>query len=90
MVLAGIGEFIIGNSFPSLVFFTFGVFWLSLGFFLDPAFGIAMTLGDSFAVPFGFYLITWGVYTFILTIGEYDLRFSRPSQTQVRAQVCLY
>lgn len=60
MVLAGTGEFIVGNSFPMLVFSTFGFFWLSLAFFLDPRYGIASTLGDSFAVPFSFYFQVWG------------------------------
>lgn len=50
MTLAGVGEFLVGNSFPMLVFASFGVFWLSLGIFLDPNYGIATALGDTFAV----------------------------------------
>lgn len=39
MFLSGILEWVLGNSFPSIVFYTFGTFWLSLGGTLNPSFG---------------------------------------------------
>ncbi|KAJ4160241.1 hypothetical protein NW754_003366 [Fusarium falciforme] len=39
MVLSGILEWVLGNSFPSIVFCSLGCFWLSLGGILNPSFG---------------------------------------------------
>lgn len=39
MFLSGILEWVLGNSFPSIVFCSFGTFWLSLGGILSPSFG---------------------------------------------------
>lgn len=38
MMVSGVLEWIIGNSFPSVVFLTFGAFWLTLGGTLNPSF----------------------------------------------------
>lgn len=38
MFLGGILEWILGNSFTSVVFLTFGAFWLSFGGTLSPSF----------------------------------------------------
>lgn len=38
MLLSGILEWVLGNSFPCTVFCTFGCFWLSLGGTLNPSF----------------------------------------------------
>lgn len=39
MLLSGILEWILGNSFPFTVFCTFGAFWMVLGGTLNPSFG---------------------------------------------------
>ncbi|KAK7419597.1 hypothetical protein QQX98_003188 [Neonectria punicea] len=39
MFLGGVLEWVLGNSFPSIVFCTFGCFWFSLGGILNPSFG---------------------------------------------------
>ncbi|KAI8724146.1 hypothetical protein NCS52_00272300 [Fusarium sp. LHS14.1] len=39
MVLSGILEWVLGNSFPSIVFCSLGCFWLSFGGVLNPSFG---------------------------------------------------
>lgn len=39
MVLSGILEWVLGNSFPSIVFCSLGCFWLSFGGILNPSFG---------------------------------------------------
>lgn len=36
MILGAIGEWIIGNTFPFVVFGTFGAFWLTFGSTLQP------------------------------------------------------
>lgn len=73
MCVAGVLEFIIGNTFPFVVFFTFGVFWLSLGTFVDPvhgvATGLAQNLTDLYA-PFAMYLLVWAIYVFMLTFAS--------------------
>lgn len=38
MILAGILEWVLGNSFPSVVFLTFGAFWLTFAGTLNPGF----------------------------------------------------
>ncbi|KAL7894995.1 GPR1/FUN34/yaaH family domain-containing protein [Trichoderma sp. SZMC 28014] len=38
MILGGLLEWILGNSFPAVVFCTFGSFWLSYGGVLNPSF----------------------------------------------------
>ncbi|KAI9650323.1 hypothetical protein NHQ30_000336 [Ciborinia camelliae] len=45
MSIAGIAEFILGNTFPFTVFMTFGVHWLYLGFLNDPLHNVV----DSYA-----------------------------------------
>lgn len=41
MILGSVGEWIIGNTFPFVVFGTFGAFWLTFGFTLMPAYNAA-------------------------------------------------
>lgn len=38
MIVGGLLEWVLGNSFPSLVFLTFGAFWLTFGGTLNPSF----------------------------------------------------
>lgn len=78
LYVAGILEFIIGNTFPALVFTSFGTFWLTLAGYLDPKFAVQSTLltaqGGSpevYYVPFGFYLLFWAVYTYFLTFAAF-------------------
>ncbi|KAH0827696.1 hypothetical protein AYO21_08867 [Fonsecaea monophora] len=39
MIIGGVGEFILGNSYPFIVFCGFGGWWLSFGATLKPSFG---------------------------------------------------
>lgn len=78
LYVAGILEFIIGNTFPALVFTSFGTFWLTLGGFLDPRNSVQTTLLTSQAgsaaeyyVPFGYYLVFWAVYSYFLTFAAF-------------------
>lgn len=69
MILAGIMEWILGNTFPFVVFTTFGGFWISFGILQSPATGIANAVGTSGAAAFNgglaIYLVCWGVLNFI-------------------------
>ncbi|KAK0799797.1 hypothetical protein LTR91_019923 [Friedmanniomyces endolithicus] len=47
-----IGEWILGNTFPAVVFFTFGGFWATFGATLTPFFDAVGGYGDA---PAGFY-----------------------------------
>lgn len=38
MTLGGLLEWVLGNSFPAVVFCSFGTFWLSYGGVLNPSF----------------------------------------------------
>ncbi|GAC99251.1 possible transmembrane sensor/transporter [Pseudozyma hubeiensis SY62] len=78
MLLSAILEFVIGNTFPFLVFASFGAFWLTLAGYIDPKFASQTTLltgqGGSpaiYYVPFGYYLIFWAVYTYFLTLAAF-------------------
>lgn len=42
MVLGGVGEWIVGNTFPFVVFTSFGAFWLTYGG------SLSLELGTSF------------------------------------------
>lgn len=74
LYVAGLLEFVIGNTFPALVFSSFGTFWLSLAAYVDPKFAVQTSLlmgtGGGPAVyynPWGFYLIFWAIYVYFLT-----------------------
>lgn len=80
MIVGGLLEFILGNTFPFVVFVSFGAFWLTLASTLQPfyyaygayapagqpeAAGIATT---GFTASFGFFLVFMGVLCFIYLI----------------------
>ncbi|KAF2124961.1 hypothetical protein P153DRAFT_300732 [Dothidotthia symphoricarpi CBS 119687] len=81
MLMGGIGEWILGNTFPFVVFSSFGAFWLGFAATLQPiynaygAFANTTTSPAStglqsvgFNVGIGFFLITMGVLCFIYLI----------------------
>ena len=39
MIIGGLLEFFLGNTFPAVVFMSFGAFWFSFGGTLTPAWG---------------------------------------------------
>ncbi|KAJ9660516.1 hypothetical protein H2198_002452 [Neophaeococcomyces mojaviensis] len=76
MVLAGIGEFVLGNTFPFVVFTVYGVHWVGAAYTTDPwhpltaaygAEGGAMTVYTSGQ---GLYNVTMLLVSFIFTIGS--------------------
>jgi succinate-acetate transporter protein len=69
-LLAGMWEFPSGNMFGATAFTSYGAFWMSFATILIPGSGIvtAYTSPDEFASALGIYLITWFIFTFLLTI----------------------
>lgn len=80
MIVGGFLEFILGNTFPFVVFMSFGAFWLTFGATLQPfyyAYGSYAPAGEpeaaglgtvGFTASFGFFLVFMGVLCFIYLI----------------------
>lgn len=83
MILGSLGEFILGNTFPFVVFGTFGAFWLSYAATLQPfynAYGAYVTTANAgvgnpagletsgFNASFAFFLVFMGVLCFLYMI----------------------
>lgn len=80
MIIGGFLEFILGNTFPFVVFSSFGAFWLTFAATLQPsyyAYGLYSTNPDSpaaglntvgFTASFAFFLVFMGVLCFIYLI----------------------
>ncbi|GAA5961550.1 hypothetical protein JCM8115_006715 [Rhodotorula mucilaginosa] len=73
LTLAGIFEWVLGNTFTSVVFITFGGFWLSFGYLLQPLQNIATDLGATsleYNGGIAMYLIWWGVLVLIYLLAS--------------------
>jgi len=78
MILGGFLEFILGNTFPFVVFGSFGAFWLSFGATLTPYFNASIAYdpthpatsssNPTFAATFGFFHVYMAVLCFIYMI----------------------
>jgi len=81
MVLGSIGEWILGNTFPCVVFGSFGAFWITFGITLTPYAGAygdfaknplanptSGLASEGFNVGWGFFLIFMGVLCLIYSI----------------------
>lgn len=78
MILGGTMEFILGNTFPSVVFCMFGAFWLSYAATLQPFYNAAIAYDPNhpdqassdpgFANSFAFFMIYMGVLCFIFLV----------------------
>lgn len=77
MVIGGVLEFFLGNTFPFVVFTSFGGFWLSFATLNSAYYGIQEAYGATAAegsatIPYvaglAFYLVFWGVICFIYFI----------------------
>jgi succinate-acetate transporter protein len=76
MIIGGILEWVLGNSFASIVFCTFGGFWLSYGGTLVPSFNAY----GAYATPGGEEIIGLTTRGFNASIGEFDLPFLEDSR----------
>lgn len=76
MVLAGIGEFILGNTFPFTVFTIYGAHWVTQGYNNSPianlsaAYGTAGALDQQYNAGGGFYNLTFVLISFVFLIGS--------------------
>ncbi|KAF1976252.1 GPR1/FUN34/YaaH-class plasma membrane protein [Bimuria novae-zelandiae CBS 107.79] len=79
MTIGSLGEFIIGNTFPFVVFGSFGAFWLGWAATLQPfynAYGAYSTTGDvadglttiGFRSSYAFFFLAMGMLCFIYMI----------------------
>lgn len=73
LYLAGLLEWVLGNTFPATVFCTFGGFWLAFAFLLQPTQGIAAALGATsvdYNAGLALYLVWWAVLVLIYFIAS--------------------
>ena len=80
MIVGGFLEFVLGNTFPFVVFSSFGAFWLSLASTLQPVYytyGSYAPAGEpeaagidttGFTASFGFFLLFMGLLSLIYLI----------------------
>lgn len=71
MYAGGIGEWLLGNTFPSVVFFTFGGFWSVFGATLTPFYNAIAGYGTDaagFYDSFAFFLVWMAVLCFFYMI----------------------
>ncbi|OQU99860.1 hypothetical protein CLAIMM_05435 [Cladophialophora immunda] len=80
MIIGGVGEFILGNSYPFIVFCGFGGWWLSFGATLKPSFGAygnyspdpanaaAGLSTTGFLAGFGFFLLFMALFCLVCLI----------------------
>lgn len=72
-IIAGILEFKNGNTFGTIAFCSYGLFWLSLAAMLFPALGLAVD-----ASSMGAYFVMWGIFTAYMFVGT--MKMSRGLQ----------
>lgn len=71
-IIAGIMEFRKGNTFGTVAFLSYGLFWESFaGIFLIPGMGGYLDATANNAIAY--YLFFWGVFTFLMWIGTFRL-----------------
>ncbi|KAI1622976.1 GPR1/FUN34/yaaH family-domain-containing protein [Exophiala viscosa] len=78
MILGGLLEFVLGNTFPFVVFGSFGAFWFTFGATLTPSFNAsiaydpthpaAASSNPTFASTFAFFHVYMGVLCFVYMI----------------------
>ncbi|KAK5089280.1 hypothetical protein LTR70_006795 [Exophiala xenobiotica] len=78
MILGSLLEFVLGNTFPFVVFGTFGAFWLTFGATLTPSFNAsiaylpddphASAADPTFMSTFGFFQVYMGVLCFVYCV----------------------
>jgi hypothetical protein len=70
-IIAGIMEWKKNNTFGATAFTSYGLFWLTLvGLIVMPELG---WIGAPAAKAMAFYLLSWGVFTFIMFFGTLKL-----------------
>lgn len=80
MNLAGVMEFILGNTFPMVVFIVYGCHWINVGYTMDPAHALAASydtnnqanggLNQEFLAGQGHYNVIMCIITFCFLCGS--------------------
>lgn len=76
MTIAAIGEFILGNTFPFVVFMVYGVHWVNIAYSSDPAHPLSAAYGANAATNLafnagnGFYNLVMAMVSFLFLIGS--------------------
>ncbi|KAF2673496.1 hypothetical protein BT63DRAFT_467024 [Microthyrium microscopicum] len=71
MILGGLGEWLLGNTFPFVVFSSFGAYWLSLGATFTPAYAAQSAYGQDTAAyyaSFAFFFVFMGLVCLIYLV----------------------
>ncbi|KAF2858418.1 hypothetical protein K470DRAFT_259834 [Piedraia hortae CBS 480.64] len=78
MILSGLCEFILGNSFPFAVFVAFGAHWCSLAYTQDPIHlttepftDLGGPLGSAYQSSQGFHNVSMAILCFMIFIGAF-------------------
>lgn len=85
-IIAGIMEFRKGNTFGTLAFTSYGLFWMSLVFLILLPIEIPAFAADDISMTA--YLIMWGLFTFIMFFGT--LKTNRALQTVFMSLAILF
>jgi succinate-acetate transporter protein len=67
-LLAGMWEFVRGNTFGALAFSSFGAFWMSYWFLVDHVLPSLKAAPDDVNHAVGLFLLMWAIFTAYLTI----------------------
>ncbi|KAG8818058.1 hypothetical protein FRC19_010909 [Serendipita sp. 401] len=73
-LLAGLGEFFVGNTFGATAFSSYGAFWLSYAAILVPSFNVAAPYSaassspEEFKTAISFFLFGWFIFTFLMLL----------------------
>lgn len=87
-IFAGWMEWKKGNTFGTVAFSSYGLFWLTLvGLIVWPGLNIA-SIGETTDGLFGWYLFFWGLFTFCMFLGT--LRINRSLQVVFGTLVILF
>ncbi|MCJ1297862.1 hypothetical protein MMC08_000650 [Hypocenomyce scalaris] len=70
MMVGGVLEFVLGNTFPFVVFTSFGGFWLSLATTLNATYG-AQSTSAAFPQSFAYFFIFMGLLCLIYLIASF-------------------
>ncbi|KAJ3071094.1 hypothetical protein HDU98_005838 [Podochytrium sp. JEL0797] len=69
-ILAGMWEFVTGNTFGATAFTSYGAFWIAFGYISVPSSGILAAYTDEKEkdIALGCFLLGWTIFTCILTL----------------------
>lgn len=67
-LLAGMWEFVKGNTFGALAFSSYGAFWISFWYLLNHL--PSDTQGNDLSHGIGVYLLAWGIFTLYMFIAS--------------------